>query len=72
MSATLRTFDDLLLGCAVSAQRFLFDEHGQTLAEYGLILAVVAVGVVVPTMILFRGALASGFDSMANCLNGSC
>ena len=72
MGATLRTFDDLLLGCAIRAQRFLFDERGQTLAEYGLILTVVAVGVVVPTMILFRTALASGFTSMTNCLNGSC
>jgi Flp pilus assembly pilin Flp len=52
--------------------RRLSDERGQTLAEYGLMLTLVAVGVVIPTMIIFRGALIDAYTSAMNCLNGSC
>ena len=44
-------------------------EEGQTLAEYSLILTIIAVGVVVPTMLLFRGALAGAFDSATACIS---
>ena len=44
-------------------------EYGQTLAEYGLLLTLVAVGVVVPTLILMRGALAGAFGSAADCMS---
>ena len=43
-------------------------ERGQTLAEYGLLLTLVAVGVVVPTMILMRTALAGAFGSVTDCI----
>ncbi len=46
-------------------------EEGQTLAEYGLLLTLVAVGVVVPTLILMRTALAGAFTDVGNCLLGT-
>jgi Flp pilus assembly pilin Flp len=48
------------------------DEDGQTLAEYGLIMAVIAVAVVVAAVVAFRGAIVSAFSSATNCLDGSC
>ncbi len=48
------------------------DEDGQTLAEYGLIMAVIAVAVVVGAGILFRDAIISAFNSATNCLDGTC
>ena len=47
-------------------------ERGQTLAEYGLIVTVIAVGVVVLAMIAFRNDLIVGYNLMSSCLNGSC
>lgn len=44
-------------------------EDGQTLAEYGLIVSVIAVGVIVPSMLLFREALADAFQSATDCMN---
>ena len=46
------------------------DEEGQTLAEYGLIMAVIAVAVVVGAGIAFRTAIVGSFDKSTNCLNG--
>ena len=46
-------------------------EYGQTLAEYGLLLTLVAVGVVVPTLILMRTALAGAFTDVADCILGT-
>ncbi len=43
-------------------------ERAQTLAEYSLLLTLVGVGVVVPTMLLFRTALAGGFSSATDCM----
>lgn len=48
------------------------DEKGQTLAEYGLIMAVIAVAVVVTAIITFRGAIIGAFEDATNCLDGSC
>jgi len=45
------------------------DEDGQTLAEYGLIMAVIAVAVVVAAGVAFRGAIVGAFDSATDCLN---
>ncbi len=45
------------------------DEEGQTLAEYGLIMAVIAVAVVVAAGVAFRGAIIGAFNSATNCLN---
>ena len=48
------------------------DEEGQTLAEYGLIMAVIAVAVVIAAVVAFRGAIVAAFDGATNCLDGSC
>ena len=45
------------------------DEEGQTLAEYGLIMAVIAVAVVVAAGVAFRGAIIGAFSAATNCLN---
>jgi Flp pilus assembly pilin Flp len=46
------------------------DEEGQTLAEYGLIMAVIAVAVIVLAGVAFRGAIVDSFTSSTNCLSG--
>jgi Flp pilus assembly pilin Flp len=48
------------------------DEKGQTLAEYGLIMAVIAVATVVTAIFLFREAIISAFNAATGCLDGSC
>ena len=48
------------------------DEEGQTLAEYGLIMAVIAVSVVVLAVVAFRGAIVTAFNNAVACLDGSC
>ena len=48
-------------------------ESGQALAEYGLILTLVAVGVVIPTVIIMRTALAGAFgDATSYILRVTC
>jgi Flp pilus assembly pilin Flp len=47
-------------------------QRGQTLAEYSLILALIAVGVVLPTVLIFRGALSASFDAVTACLVEGC
>ena len=49
----------------------LSDEDGQTLAEYGLIMAVIAIAVVVAAVVAFRGAITGAFDSATGCLDGT-
>ena len=53
-------------------QARMSDEEGQTLAEYGLIMAVIAVAVVITAVTLFRTAIIGAFDSATNCLDGAC
>ena len=48
------------------------DEEGQTLAEYGLIMAVIAVAVVIAAVVAFRGAIVGAFNGATQCLSGSC
>jgi Flp pilus assembly pilin Flp len=48
------------------------DEEGQTLAEYGLIMAVIAVAVVVAAVVAFRGAIVTAFNNATGCLDGNC
>ena len=48
------------------------DEDGQTLAEYGLIMAVIAVAVIASAAIAFRTAIVGAFNSATACLSGSC
>ena len=47
------------------------DEDGQTLAEYGLIMAVIAVAVVVAAGVAFRGAIIGAFTEATDCLSGA-
>jgi Flp pilus assembly pilin Flp len=58
-----------LKGIGQSIESRLQDEEGQTLAEYGLIMAVIAVAVVVAAGVAFRGAIIGAFDSATSCLN---
>jgi len=48
------------------------DEEGQTLAEYGLIMAVIAVAVVAAAAVAFRQAIIDAFTGATDCLSGSC
>jgi Flp pilus assembly pilin Flp len=48
------------------------DEDGQTLAEYGLIMAVIAVAVIVGAGIAFRDAIVGAFGDATTCLSGTC
>ena len=48
------------------------DEDGQTLAEYGLIMAVIAVAVVVLAVTVFRNAIVTAFEGAIDCLDGEC
>jgi Flp pilus assembly pilin Flp len=48
------------------------DDEGQTLAEYGLIMAIVGVSVVVLAAVAFRDAIIGAFDNAKTCLGGSC
>ena len=48
------------------------EEKGQTLAEYGLIMAVIAVAVVVLAVTVFRNAIVAAFSAATDCLDGTC
>jgi Flp pilus assembly pilin Flp len=48
------------------------DDDGQTLAEYGLIMGVVAVAIGVSAGITFRGAIGAAFNSATACLGNTC
>lgn len=68
-------FNQLLLKFVVTLQGIASsasDEEGQTLAEYGLIVAVIAVAVIAAAAVAFRGGIISAFDSATKCLGGSC
>lgn len=69
MVATLTLHLLVALQAAVSR---LHDDDGQTLAEYGLIITVIAVGTVVLSVIVFRETLVGAYNSASTCLNGSC
>ena len=70
----MRMLNDVLLRLMTwEAPRIkVSDEKGQTLAEYGLIMAVIAVAVVITAVTLFRGAIVTAFNSATNCLDGTC
>jgi Flp pilus assembly pilin Flp len=48
------------------------DEDGQTVAEYGMIITVVAVATIVLAITLFRDSITSAFNAAINCLDGTC
>ena len=58
-----------LKGIGQSLESKFQDEEGQTLAEYGLIMAVIAVAVVVAAGVAFRGAIIGAFSAATDCLN---
>ena len=70
----MRMLNDVLLRLMTweAPQIKVSDEKGQTLAEYGLIMAVIAVAVVITAVTLFRGAIVTAFNSATNCLDGNC
>ena len=71
----MRFLNDALLRALTGwheLQARLSDEEGQTLAEYGLIMAVIAVATVVAAVIAFRGAIINAFNGAVDCLDGSC
>jgi Flp pilus assembly pilin Flp len=68
-------FKDLALRVLVALKAVetrLQDDEGQTLAEYGLIMAVIAIAVVIAAVVAFRGAIVSAFNGATKCLSGSC
>ena len=54
------------------ARAALGNEAGQTLAEYGMIVTIVAVGVTVAALFFFATAVAGAFDGVTACFGGSC
>jgi Flp pilus assembly pilin Flp len=46
------------------------DDEGQTLAEYGMIMGIVAVAVIVAAGLAFQGAIVARFDAATTCLSG--
>lgn len=62
----------LFLSRMLYARRWAANEAGQTLAEYSLIVTVVAVGVVVISVVFFTAALAGAYDSVTACISGGC
>jgi hypothetical protein len=48
------------------------NQAGQTLAEYSMIITIIAVGTTLLAVIVFRDSLVGAFDAVRNCLDGSC
>ena len=63
--------DAALLTLIAKLQRFR-SERGQTLAEYSLLVTIVAVGVTVAALVFFRGALEGAYTGVADCMLGTC
>ena len=55
-----------------STRSRLTDQAGQTLAEYAMLVAGIAVVVVLLALLTFRGSITSAFDSASNCLQTAC
>jgi Flp pilus assembly pilin Flp len=45
------------------------DELGQTLAEYGLIMSVIAIAVLVLAVVAFRGTIIGAFTTAGTCIS---
>ncbi len=63
---------DIALAGLVWVQTGLHRDRGQTLGEYALLIALVAVGTTLIALISFRTQLQTGFSQMSSCLLGSC
>ena len=55
-----------------STRSRLTGQAGQTLAEYAMLVAGIAVVVVLLALLTFRGSITSAFDSASNCLQTAC
>lgn len=64
--------EDTLLRLVARLNGLLYQERGQTLAEYGLIVTLVGVGITILALLAFRTQFIAAYDSMSNCLSGSC
>lgn len=69
MRETVTSIWEDIVASATLLRAAILGEEGQTLAEYSLIITVIAVGVVAPTMFLMRGALGGAFDSVTDCIS---
>jgi Flp pilus assembly pilin Flp len=68
----LRAIDDAAIRWYLQACSFLSGQRGQTLAEYSLLITVIAVAVVVLAMVAFRNGIADAWNSVIPCLTGTC
>lgn len=68
---SLRVFT-ALKGVANAIESKFQDENGQTLAEYGLIMAVIAVFVIGGAGVLLRTQIEAAFTNAADCMDGAC
>ncbi len=68
MIASLVYIWEGVLSAAEVLNAMVRGERAQTLAEYSLLLTLIGVGVVVPTMLLFRTALTGAFSSATDCM----
>ena len=71
----MHLLNEAILYLVVARHRLLArvqDDEGQTLAEYGLIMAFIAVTVVVGSVVFFRDAVVTSFNTATDCLDGSC
>ena len=55
-----------------TSRRWLADQAGQTLAEFAMLLSVVAVVVVLSAVTVFRDNVADAFDGVSGCFEGVC
>ena len=67
-----RFYESCLLLPAIRLHGFLAQQRGQTLAEYSVIITVIAVAVVVLSMVVFRNALVGAYNTATTCLDGAC
>jgi Flp pilus assembly pilin Flp len=47
-------------------------ERGQTITEYGMIMALVVIAAVVLAVVGFRTQMQASFESASECLSGAC
>ncbi len=62
----------MLTSLAAAILRILRDERAQTLAEYGLLISLVAVAAVLTSILVFRDTLIAAFESVSACLQQNC
>ncbi len=62
----------MLTTLAAAILRISRDERAQTLAEYGLLISLVAVAAVLLAMLVFRDTLIGAFNTVTACLQQNC